>query len=201
MNTKYDVFISYSRNDMESDNHVSRILHTLEEAGIAYWYDQEGIEYGDDFVEKILDHIESAPIFIFLSSKNSNSSRFTSREVALADELRKYIIPVKLDSTPYNNKIMFRIVDIPPVRFNKNAEKALKELVVKIQKHLEAINIEEQKKEDEKRRQLEAEEAELLKEKNRRERKEQLARLREHHDKAKTAIEAAEVVVAEYQAQ
>lgn len=208
MNTKYDVFISYSRRDLESkensevsESHVSRILQALQKAGISYWYDQEGIEYGDDFVEKILEHIESAPIFVFLSSKNSNVSRFTSREVAIADELRKYIIPVKLDSTPYGEKILFRIVDIQPIRYDKNRDRALKELLNIIHKHLDDIKKEEQKKEEEIRRKHEAEEAELLKEKNRRERKEQLVRLHEEHVNAKKVMETAENVVAECQSQ
>ena len=61
MNRKFDVFISYARSDYKDkegnvipNNYMSLILKALEDAGISYWYDEEGIEYGDDFVEKIL---------------------------------------------------------------------------------------------------------------------------------------------------
>lgn len=204
MDQNFDVFISYSRKDYKDEkghvipnNLMSRILKALEDAGISYWYDEEGIEYGDDFVEKILEHIESAPIFMYLSSKNANESRFTCREVAFADELRKYIIPIKLDKSAYGEKIMFRIVDIPPIKLFNNTDNALKEIVSKIQNHLTFIQQETQRKLEEERRQHEAEEAELLKEKNRRELKEQLDRLHQQHDEAKLAVIVAENVVNE----
>lgn len=205
MDQNFDVFISYSRKDYKDEkghvipnNLMSRILKALEDAGISYWYDEEGIEYGDDFVEKILEHIESAPIFLYLSSKNANKSRFTSREVAFADELRKYIIPIKLDNSPYGDRIIFRIVDLPPIKLFKNTEKSLNDIIAKIHNHLESIRKEEQRKEEEERRIHEAERTELLREKNRRERKEQLLRLHHQHDEAKAAVEVAENVVKEH---
>ena len=57
---KYDVFISYSRNDYVDElknvipgNEVSKIKDALTEAGISYWFDEEGIYSGQNFVEKI----------------------------------------------------------------------------------------------------------------------------------------------------
>ena len=59
--TKYDVFISYSRNDYVDengnvipDNEVLKILDALKQSGITFWFDQKGIVHGEDFGEKIL---------------------------------------------------------------------------------------------------------------------------------------------------
>lgn len=48
--TKYDVFISYSSNDyfdreknVIPDNVISQIKSYLQNAGISYWFDEEGI--------------------------------------------------------------------------------------------------------------------------------------------------------------
>jgi hypothetical protein len=58
---QYDVFISYSRKDYVDDkkniipnNVVSKIKESLSDAGITYWFDEEGINYGNNFVEKLL---------------------------------------------------------------------------------------------------------------------------------------------------
>ncbi len=78
MEQKYDVFISYSRKDYVDENKnvipgnvVSKIKDKLSEAGISYWFDEEGINYGDDFVDKIVTHIEQSDIFLYISSANS----------------------------------------------------------------------------------------------------------------------------------
>mgnify|MGYP003299024378 CR=1 FL=1 len=71
----YDVFISYSRKDYKDENGnvipgnvVSKIKDALDEAGISFWFDENGIHHGDDFGEKIVDNIEDSEIFIFLST-------------------------------------------------------------------------------------------------------------------------------------
>lgn len=53
-------------------------------------------------------NIEKAHIFLFLATENSNKSRWTCKEIASADELGKYIIPVRIDNTPYNKQVLFR---------------------------------------------------------------------------------------------
>ena len=108
MEQKYDVFISYSRKDYVDENKnvipgnvVSKIKDALSEAGISYWFDEEGIYSGQNFTEKIVSNIEASKIFLFLSTANSNESKWTSKEIATADEFGKHIIPVRIDKTPY----------------------------------------------------------------------------------------------------
>ncbi|MBQ3595470.1 MAG: toll/interleukin-1 receptor domain-containing protein [Bacteroidales bacterium] len=70
---KYDVFISYSRKDYVDekrnvipDNVVSKIKDALSSAEITYWFDEDGIDHGDDFADKIVANIEASEIFVFL---------------------------------------------------------------------------------------------------------------------------------------
>jgi len=95
----YDVFISYSRKDYVDknsnvipNNPVSAIKDSLRDAGISYWFDKEGVHVGDTFAKKIARSIEQSDILIFISSKNSNKSDYTSKEIALAVKKRKCII-------------------------------------------------------------------------------------------------------------
>ena len=97
--TKYDVFISYSRKDYVDeneniipDNEVSKIMKALTDAGITYWIDKEGIYSGDKFTEALPKFIKSASVFVYLSTANANKSKYTSKEIAIADEYNKYII-------------------------------------------------------------------------------------------------------------
>lgn len=153
---KFDVFISYSRKDYLDEkknvilgNAVSIVKETLTKAGISYWFDKEGLYSGSNFTEKIVSNIEASYIFVYLATANSNASSWTSREIACADELGKPIIPVRIDHTPYNRKILFRIADRSYIDYFANPEKGLNELVESIKKHLEMIRAEKKRKEEE----------------------------------------------------
>ena len=124
--TKYDVFISYSRKDYVNEyekvipgNEVSRIKKALDDYNITYWFDEDNEFSGEKFTDTIVENIESSRIFIFLSTRNSNESKWTSKEIATADEFGKHIIPVRIDKTPYNKKVMFRIADLDYIDYYK----------------------------------------------------------------------------------
>lgn len=160
--TKYDVFISYSRKDYVDEhknvipgNEVSRIKDALTEAGITYWFDEEGIYSGQNFVEKIVTNIENAKVFLFLSTANSNKSPWTCKEIASADEFKKHIIPVRIDSAPYNKKVLFRIADLDYIEYYTNPEKGMTDLIKSIKTFLEQLQMEEKRKKEEEERQRE----------------------------------------------
>lgn len=141
---KYDVFISYSRKDYKDENGnvipgnvVSKIKDALDEAGISFWFDENGIHHGDDFGEKIVDNIEDSEIFIFLSTLNSNSSKWTKKEISVAHELDKTIIPVRIDNSRYDRAVMFKISDLDYLDYEKNPEEGVKNLVKTVKHYLE----------------------------------------------------------------
>lgn len=138
----FDVFISYSRKDYVDDvgniipnNMLSRIKHTLKANGISYWFDEEGIYSGDEFASVLTKAIRNARIFLFISSVNSNQSKWTSNEISTALEFKKTIIPFRLDKSPYNDSVMMKIVSIHYIECN-DEEKALSNLLRDIKCHL-----------------------------------------------------------------
>ncbi|MBQ8542174.1 MAG: toll/interleukin-1 receptor domain-containing protein [Bacteroidaceae bacterium] len=168
---KYDVFISYSRKDYVFENrdiipknNISRIKETLTNAGISYWFDEECINYGEDFINKVVNNIKSSKIFIFLSTENANKSTWTRKEICCADEFKKIIIPVRIDATPYDERIMFRISDLNYIEYYKDPDKALVDLADTINKYLEEIEEKEKREleEEERRKEIEREKAEKL---------------------------------------
>ena len=180
--TKYDVFISYSRQDYVDEqknvipgNEVSKVKEALTSAGITYWFDEEGIYSGQNFVEKIVTNIENAKIFLFLSTANANKSPWTCKEIASADEFKKHIIPVRLDSSPYNKKVLFRIADLDYIEYFSNPQKGMEDMITSIKAYLDELAAEEKrkaeeesKKKEEARKRIEAEKKRLEQEERKR---------------------------------
>lgn len=108
-NKEYDIFISYSRKDSEL---VLFVVKQLQEIGFTVWIDKDGIESGDAFKSVIVRAIKNSLVFLFFSSKNSNDSPWTVKEVNTAVHLKKTIIPVRLDDADYNDSILFDLVGI-----------------------------------------------------------------------------------------
>ena len=177
---QYDVFISYSRKDYVDEqknvipgNEVSKIKEALTQAGITYWFDEEGIYSGQNFVEKIVTNIENAKIFLFLSTANANKSPWTCKEIASADEFKKHIIPVRLDTSPYNKKVLFRIADLDYIEYFSNSSKGMEDMIKFIKAYLDELAVEEKRKVEEENKKKELE----------RKREEEIKRLKEREEK------------------
>ena len=111
----HQVFISYSRKDVESVNAIREIL---DRNGISYWIDKDGIFSGENYKEVIVDAIEASKAVIFVSSANSNASINVIRELGYAVKQSRTIIPVMLDDTPYAKSVRLDIADIHQIEFN-----------------------------------------------------------------------------------
>lgn len=142
-NEKYDVFISYSHLDYldEGDriipgNIVSKIKSLLNENNISYWLDEDGSYSGGEWPEILAKQIEDAKVFLFISTKNSNSSVWTSNEIAFAHDNNKRIIPFKYDKSKYNKKFALYIQRLDYIDYTKNHDKAFKKLISSIKEYL-----------------------------------------------------------------
>ena len=99
----YDAFVSYSRKDY---NYVKTIIDVLTNQGYRCWMDRDGIESGDMFKRVLVKAIKDSQVVLFFSSVNSNSSEWTLKEVNAAVQLKKAIIPIRLDEMPYDDSIL-----------------------------------------------------------------------------------------------
>lgn len=108
---KYDVFISYSRRDAEI---IDRIESELNRYGISCFVDRSGINPGEDYAEVIAKALFESDLMLFVWSENSNQSRETANEVALAIDFEKTVIPFKIGKFQADYKLAYRLV-----RFNR----------------------------------------------------------------------------------
>ncbi|MDD3152986.1 MAG: toll/interleukin-1 receptor domain-containing protein [Bacteroidales bacterium] len=105
----HDVFISYSRKDEYVVNEICEFFTKNE---ITYWIDKRKIYAGSEFMGDIVNAIRQSKVTLFISSLNSNKSIYTAKEIAIAFNERKYIIPYKIDNSSFNDKLEFLLCDI-----------------------------------------------------------------------------------------
>lgn len=135
-NNKCEVFISYSRADyidaqrnVIPGNAISMIKEAFDEAGVTYWFDEDGIYAGDPFASSVAKAIYYCDVFLYISSERSNLSPWISNEVAMAFAYKKKIIPVRIDDSSYNESIALYIQNLDYVDYGANPDKAMARLV------------------------------------------------------------------------
>ena len=89
-----DIFISYSSKDKEKADQLSELLAT---AGLSVWIDRQGIVGAEQWATEIVEGIRGCSTFIILLSPNSIESENVLRELSLASEKRKRVLPVDLE--------------------------------------------------------------------------------------------------------
>jgi len=88
---KSKVFISYSR---KNKAFVRKLNAALDEAGLDAWVDWDGIPLTVDWMKEITNSIVSSDAFLFVMSPDSLGSEYCLKELELALEGNKKIIPV-----------------------------------------------------------------------------------------------------------
>ncbi len=87
------VFLSYSRRDTPF---LDRLGADLEARGFDTWRDTDDIEGGEQWRSTIVDALGAASTVVLLLSPSSVESVNVAREIALADELKKRVLPVTI---------------------------------------------------------------------------------------------------------
>lgn len=104
-NKKYDIFVSYSRADVDV---VTRLVGDIQDKTNARcWVDWNGVESGDKFVDVIINAIDRVDTVLFILSDNSMASEFARREIDYARNTGKKIIPVVVDGGKLRGWFLF----------------------------------------------------------------------------------------------
>ena len=105
----HDIFISYSSKDKEKADQLSELLAS---AGLSVWIDQSGIDVATSWSGEIVDAIEGCRAFVVLLSPNSIISKNVVREVALAFEKNKKILPLDLEPVALSRDLQYTLAGI-----------------------------------------------------------------------------------------
>ena len=116
-----EVFISYASQDRER---IIDLVKRLDDAGVSVWIDQMSIEGATMWSQEIVAAIRNCKVLILAISENSADSENVVKEVALASEGRKRILPVYLASAEIPESMAYQLAGIQRVEFFEGAEEA-----------------------------------------------------------------------------
>ncbi len=104
-----EVFISYSRDNSEE---IFPIVDRLRSFGLNIWIDQEGIHGAKLWSQEIVNAIEDSKVFILFASVTAFESKNVTKELALASESDKHILPVFLEDAKIPAAMKYQLAGI-----------------------------------------------------------------------------------------
>lgn len=116
-----EVFISYASKDRER---ILDLVDRLDAAGVSVWIDQMSIEGATMWSQEIVEAIDSCRVLILAISPNSSESENVVKEVALASERRKKILPVCLEMSGIPKSMEYQLAGIQRVEYFAGDEEA-----------------------------------------------------------------------------
>lgn len=111
----HSIFISYSREDERQALHL---LSVLRKEGFVVWIDQEAIAGASIWSDEIVQNIKSSQIFIALLSDASVNSTNVAKEIALAAEHGKIILPVEIGNVKLPGRLEYALAGIQKTSFH-----------------------------------------------------------------------------------
>ena len=103
------VFISYSR---ENQQEVIKLVEYLREQGVAVWMDESDIHGATMWTKEIVEAIRASSVFILAISRHSTGSKNVVKELALASEREKIILPIYLEQCDIPETMEYQLAGI-----------------------------------------------------------------------------------------
>ncbi|MDP4230574.1 MAG: TIR domain-containing protein [Bacteroidota bacterium] len=104
-----DIFISYSSKDKDKADQLSELLAS---AGLSVWVDQQNIHAASSWSEEIVKAIDDCHTLIVMLSPSSVASHNVIKEVSLASEKRKKILPLDLEPVELPQSMQYALAGI-----------------------------------------------------------------------------------------
>ena len=98
------------------------LVERLRGAGVSVWIDQMGIEGATMWSQEIVEAIDGCKVLILAISQRSTESENVVKELALASERRKKILPVCLDSSGIPKSMEYQLAGIQRVEYVEGEE-------------------------------------------------------------------------------
>ena len=106
----HDIFISYSFDDQQQVEYIANRLSSR--YGITYWLCTREIRGGQHYKRMIAEAIKDAGAVVLFYSTNAADSREIPKEVSIAFDKEKMIIPFRLDKAEFCGDLYYDLVGV-----------------------------------------------------------------------------------------
>jgi hypothetical protein len=120
------LFVSHVRED-RSD--AEDIVGELERRGVRCWIAPRNVRPGKPFDDEIAEAIDTSRAMLLIFSERCNESEYIRREVTVAGEAGKVIIPFRIDNSQPKKGLRVRLTDLHWIDGFVSRERAIDELV------------------------------------------------------------------------
>ena len=121
-----EVFISYSSLDRDR---VMPVVESLRGNGISVWVDEGNIHAADLWSEQIVQAIADCHVMVVMLSQNSTDSHNVVKEVMLASEQKKALLPVYLEPAEVPAKLQYQLAGIQHLElYGQDEQQVLEDL-------------------------------------------------------------------------
>jgi len=121
-----EVFVSYSSLDRDR---VMPVVESLRGNGISVWVDEGNIHAADLWSEQIVQAIADCRVMVVMLSQNSTDSHNVVKEVMLASEQKKALLPVYLEAADITAKLQYQLAGIQHLElYGENEQQVLEDL-------------------------------------------------------------------------
>jgi len=114
-----EVFVSYARTDRER---VMELVERMRSARIGVWIDEGGIHGASLWGQEIVDAIDASKVMILMISDSSITSDNVVKELSIASEDKKPILPVYLHRSEIPKSMRYQLAGIQHIEFFEGQE-------------------------------------------------------------------------------
>lgn len=111
-----DVFICYSSSDRKA---ALALVERLRADGISVWIDQGGIDAAAKWGKEIVRGITECKAVIVLLSRTAVDSHNVAKEISLASEEKKHILPIDLETVGLSEELRYPLAGIQHVGYKE----------------------------------------------------------------------------------
>ena len=101
-----DIFISYSSRDRPQ---ATGLAEQLRSNGYSVWIDESGIDVATSWSKEIAAALSTCQTVMLLLSSSSVASKNVAKELAVASELEKHIVPVELEPVKLAGDFLYHL--------------------------------------------------------------------------------------------
>ena len=124
-----DIFISYSTKD---EAHVQTLRSVLDANSISYWIAPRDIPGGSNYAREIPSAIRNCTVFLLVLSQNAESSIWVSRELDLAVNSRKVILPLMVEDFAVGDEFNFLLTGCQRYEAFRRKSEVLETMIARI---------------------------------------------------------------------